>query len=58
MFERIGPEFQCSTGQGGGGIPMFECRELEFQCLKGNGRNSNVNKNRARIPMLIKIGPE
>ena len=46
MFERIGPEFQCSTGQGG--IPMFECRELEFQCLKGNGRNSNVNK----------IGPE
>ena len=47
---------------------MFECRELEFQCLKGNGRNSNVNKNRAGIPIFerikqelkpsIKIGPE
>ena len=49
MFNRTG---------GGGGIPMFECRELEFQCLKGDGRKSNVNKNRARIPMFQKIGPE
>ena len=35
---------------------MFECRKLEFQCLKGNGRNSNVNKNRARITMFQKYG--
>ena len=37
---------------------MFECRELEFQCLKGNGRNSNVNKNRARITMFERTRSE
>ena len=30
----------------------------EFQYLKGQGRNSNVKKNKAKIPMLERIGPE
>ena len=50
MFERIGPEFQCSTGQEGGGG--------EFQCLNAENWNSSVSKEMAGIPMLIKIGPE
>ena len=37
---------------------MVERNGPEFQCLKGNGWNSNVQKERARNPMLERIGPE
>ena len=37
---------------------MLERIGPEFQCLKGEGRNSNVGKNKAGIPVLERIRPE
>ena len=31
---------------------------LEYHCLNGEGQNSNVYKNRARIPVFERTGPE
>ena len=37
---------------------MLERIWPEFQCLKGQGRNSSVRKGRAGIPMFERTGPE
>ena len=34
---------------------MFRSIRSELQCLEGYGQNSNVWKNRARIPMFGRI---
>ena len=44
MFERIRPEFQCFRGI-----------RSEFQSLKINGQDSNVWKDKDRIPMSANI---
>ena len=37
---------------------MFEWIGPEFQCLKKQGQNSNVLKDRSGTPMIERIGPE
>ena len=37
---------------------MFGQRRYDFQCLEGKGQNSNVWKDKARIPVSGKIKPE
>ena len=37
---------------------MFERIGLVYQCFKGWGRNSNVRKDKAGIPMSERAGPE
>ena len=37
---------------------MFGKIRSKFQCLDGLGQNSNVWKDKVRIPMFERIGPE
>ena len=37
---------------------MFKRIRSEFQCLEGQDKNSNVWKDKVRIPMFGKIRPE
>ena len=37
---------------------MLERIWPEFQCLKGQGRNSSIRMDRAGIPILERIGAE
>ena len=40
------------------GILIFERLGPEFQCLKGQGNNSNALQDRTEIKMFIKTAPE
>ena len=37
---------------------MFIKTGVEFQCLEGQDKNSNVRIDKIIFPMLIEIGPE
>ena len=37
---------------------MFIQIGIEFQCLEGEDKNSNVSNDKTIIPVLIEVGPE